>query len=283
MKKADFSVGLYEKSMPSALSLQDKLICAKRFGYDFLEMSIDESEEKLARLDMTKFQRRELVEKMFDENIGIRTLCLSGHRKYPLGSNFPEVRTHSMEIMKKAIDLSCDLGIRIIQLAGYDVYYEKSTAITRACFEDNLYRCAEMAARAGVILAFETMETPFMDTVKKAMFYINRIQSPYLQIYPDIGNCTNSSKIYGIDIIEDMTAGKGFVTAVHLKETVPGKYRDVPYGEGHVDFPQVIQCAWNMGVRILVTEFWDTPLLPYEIHIQQSKAFIDQMILRALF
>ena len=51
-------------------------------------------------------------------------MCLSGHRKYPLGSHDKEIQKKSLEIMKKAIDFAADLGIRIIQLAGYDVYYE---------------------------------------------------------------------------------------------------------------------------------------------------------------
>jgi hypothetical protein len=37
----------------------------------------------------------------------------------------------------------------------------------------------------GCHLAFETMETAFMNTVGKAMAYVDRIQSPYLQVYPD--------------------------------------------------------------------------------------------------
>lgn len=46
--------------------------------------------------------------------------------------------------------------------------------------------------------------------------------------------------------------------AVHLKETVPGKFREIPFGSGHVDFPSVIRTAWEIGVRKFVTEFWYT-------------------------
>ncbi len=46
-------------------------------------------------------------------------MCLSGHRKYPLGSHDKEIQKKSLEIMKKAIDFAADLGVRIIQLAGY--------------------------------------------------------------------------------------------------------------------------------------------------------------------
>ena len=48
-----------------------------------------------------------------------------------------------------------------------------------------------MAAEKGIVLGFETMETPFMDTVEKAMRYVNLVSSPYLGVYPDIGNLKN--------------------------------------------------------------------------------------------
>jgi L-ribulose-5-phosphate 3-epimerase len=43
---------------------------------------------------------------------------------------------------------------------------------------------------------------------------------------------------------------------MHLKETVPGKFREIPYGTGHVDFQAMIKTAWGLGVRRYVTEFW---------------------------
>lgn len=46
-----YRLGLYEKSMPNTLSLPEKLAEAKKAGFDYLELSIDESDEKLSRLD----------------------------------------------------------------------------------------------------------------------------------------------------------------------------------------------------------------------------------------
>ena len=45
---------------------------------------------------------------------------------------------------------------------------------------------------------------------------------------------------------------------MHLKETVPGKFREIPFGTGHVDFEHGIKKAWELGVRRFVTEFWYT-------------------------
>jgi L-ribulose-5-phosphate 3-epimerase len=163
-----------------------------------------------------------------------------------------------MEIMEKAIQLAADLGIRTIQLAGYDVYYEPGSEQTRALFAQNLQKSVDMAAAAGVILAFETMETAFMNTVTKAMDHVERVNSPYLQVYPDIGNITNAAKSDGSDVLEDLERGRGHLAAMHLKETVPGVFREVPVGTGHVDFDSAIAKAWALGVRRYVTEMWYT-------------------------
>ena len=110
--------------------------------------------------------------------------------------------------MEKAIRLAEDLGIRIIQLAGYDVYYEESTFETKKRFLANLKKAADMAAKAGVTMGFETMENEFMNTVEKAMKYVTLVGSPYLNVYPDIGNITNAAKTYENDVLEDLELGK---------------------------------------------------------------------------
>ena len=251
-----YTIGLYEKAMPNTLSWKEKLQAAKEAGYDFVEISIDETDEKLARLNWTKEERLELVKAMYETGIPIQTMCLSGHRKYPLGSNDPATCARGMEIMEKALELAADLGVRIIQLAGYDVYYEESSPETEARFAENLKKAVLMAARAGVVLGFETMETEFMNTCKKSMKYVDAVNSAYLNVYPDCGNLNNAALTYGTDVLEDLRSCTGHVVAMHLKETVPGKFRDMMYGEGQVDFPPIIDTAWDMGIRRFVTEFW---------------------------
>ncbi|MFP3156197.1 L-ribulose-5-phosphate 3-epimerase [Lachnospiraceae bacterium ZAX-1] len=253
-----YTLGVYEKAMPLELNFYEKLSAVKETGFDFLELSIDETDDKLMRLDMSGAKRKEIKCAMEEIGIPIRTMCLSGHRKYPLGSKDEAIRTQSLQIMEKAIALAEDLGIRMIQLAGYDVYYEESSDETKSIFIDNLRKAVEMAARAGVLLGFETMETEFMNTVEKAMKYVNLVQSVYLQVYPDVGNLTNAAVRYATDPIADFRLGKGHIAAVHLKETKPDIFREVPFGLGHVDFENMIENAWSLGVRKYVAEFWYT-------------------------
>ncbi len=251
-----YAIGLYEKAMPPSMDWREKLTFAKEAGYDYVEISIDEKDDKLARLDWTKEQRDELIRTMREVGLSIRSMCLSGHRKYPFGASDEAARARSMEIMEKAILLADDLGIRTIQLAGYDVYYEEGTAQSKALFLENLKKAAEMAAVYGIILGFETMETDFMNTVWKSMYYVDAVGSPYLGVYPDIGNLTNAAVSSGGSVTGDLYSGRGHIFALHLKETVPGVFREVPFLTGHVDFETGIKKAWELGIRRFVTEMW---------------------------
>ncbi len=273
-----YQIGLYEKAMPARLSWREMLECAKRCGYDYVEMSIDETDERLARLDWGAQGRLELVRTMVEVGLPVRSICLSAHRKYPLGSADPATRARSLDIMEKTIDLACDLGVRVIQLAGYDVYYEDSTAETKRLFLEGLRASAQMAATKGVVLGFETMETDFMNTVWKAMHYVKAVDSPYLGVYPDSGNLTNAAVAGAADVLEDLRLGRGHLVAMHLKETVPGVFREVPFLTGHVDFPAMIACAWELGIRRYVTEMWDVGLPTWEDDIRFACAHMSELL-----
>lgn len=256
---ARYALGLYEKAMPGTMTIGDKLECAKECGYDYVELSVDETDEKLARLDWTKEERLALIKEMYRVGLPLRSMCLSGHRKYPFGAKDPEVRKRGMEIMEKAIDLADDLGIRTIQLAGYDAYYEKDQwEGSRQAFLENLTKATEMAAAKGISMGFETMETPFMNTVWKSMFYVNHIDNPWLGVYPDCGNLTNAAVADGSSVTDDLYSGRGHVIAMHLKATKPGLFRDMVFDDptSHVDFEADIAKAWSLGVRRYVTEMW---------------------------
>lgn len=263
--------------MPDTLSLTQKLIKAKQTGYDALEISIDETHERLSRVDYSPHQMKQLKNEIEDTGLPICSICLSGHRKYPLGSLDKKTRIRSLDIMKKAIDFASYLGIPIIQLAGYDVYYEESTDKTKELFTENLAISTQLSASSGILLGFETMETPFMNTVTKAMSYVSLINSPYLQVYPDLGNIVNAALGDNNKAKEDLKYGKGHLIATHIKESVIGKYREIPYGDGHVDFPLLLETCWSLGVRRFVTEFWHTGSTDWEKQLIDSYNYIQKV------
>ena len=255
MKK--YEIGLYEKAMRNTLTWKEKLQCAKECGYDYLEISIDATEEKINRIYMDKEEKREIMEAIFDTGIPIGSMSVSALTKYALGDPDQAVRDRGMEIAEKSIQLSSALGVRTVMIPGYDIYYGESTIETKRYFLENIRKIAEIAEREGILVGFETMENNFMNTTGKAVQYVNMVDSAYLKIYPDAGNITNAAVANRHDVCEDLSLGKGKLIALHLKETKPDVYREVPFLTGHVEFERIINTAWKLGVRRYVTELWD--------------------------
>ena len=255
MKK--YEIGLYEKAIRNTLTWKEKLQCAKECGYDYLEISIDATEEKINRIYMDTEEKREIMEAIFDTGIPIGSMSVSALTKYALGDPDQAVRDRGMEIAEKSIQLASALGVRTVMIPGYDIYYGESTIETKRYFLENIRKIAEIAEREGILVGFETMENNFMNTTGKAVQYVNMVDSAYLKIYPDAGNITNAAVANRHDVCEDLSLGKGKLIALHLKETKPDVYREVPFLTGHVEFERIINTAWKLGVRRYVTELWD--------------------------
>ena len=208
-----YELGLYEKAMPNALTWYEKLAAAKDAKFDYVEMSIDASEEKISRIYMSREERLELIQDMYRADMPVRSMCVSALTKYSLGNSDEKLADRGMEIAVNAIRLAADIGARVVMIPGYDVYYEPSSEETKKRYFNNLKKVVEMAEKAGVMLGLETMENEFMNIVEKAMKYVTLCESSYLKIYPDIGNLTNAAKMYKIDVLEDLYLGKGNLTS----------------------------------------------------------------------
>ncbi|MDR1914634.1 MAG: L-ribulose-5-phosphate 3-epimerase [Clostridiales bacterium] len=271
-----YRLGVYEKAMPAELDWKLRLSIAKDCGFDYLEMSIDETDERISRLDWSDDELFELLEIQKEIGLPIETVCFSAQRKFPLGSEKWE--KEAKELLEKGVLFAKKLGIRIIQLQGYDVYYEETSEVTRERFYKNLEEETMFAAMHGVTLALETMETDFMNTVEKAMYSVTRVNSPYLQVYPDIGNISNAVE----DVIDDIKRGMGHISAAHLKETAPGIFREVKYGSGHVDFPAAIMQLYKQGVRRYVAEFWYTGEENWKEIAEDNRKFLHRQFEKAL-
>lgn len=271
----EYELGLYEKALPNYLSIKEKLKIIQKLNFDYMELSIDETDEKLNRLDDLNLQK-EIKKSLEKSKIYIKSICLSALRKYPYGSKEFDVRQKGITITKKAIDLAVYLGVRFIQLAGYDVYYEKSDDETKENFLKGLNEVTLYAAKRGVILAFETMENDFMNSITKARKYVDMISSPYLMIYPDLGNLNNNYLKNGSSLLVELANHYSKVVAFHLKDTVQNVYRNLVIGEGIVDFSKSIKVLLDYHVRSFVIEMWHLDD-SYLENIKKAKKTIDSI------
>lgn len=272
------SIGIYEKALPKNISWLERLKMAKELGFDFVEMSVDETDERLARLDWSDKERLEINQAIHETGIRILSICLSGHRRFPLGSKHQKTREMALLIMQKAIHLASDLGIRTIQLAGYDVYYEEKTILSREYFIENLKKSVEMAAEKEVVLSVEIMDDPFLNSITKFLKIKKQIPSPYLQVYPDIGNLSAWPEN---DVSYELECGIDQISAVHLKDTLKvtdtfsGKFKEVQFGTGCVDFLGCLKTLKRLNYNgPFLIEMWSEVSKYPEKEIQKAKEFL---------
>ncbi|WP_375748844.1 L-ribulose-5-phosphate 3-epimerase [Vibrio sp. HN007] len=252
-------MGLYEKALPNELSWEEKIAKAKALGFDFLEISVDESDERRARLDWSDediYGLRRLCEQY---ELPLQSMCLSAHRKFPFGSAEPAIREQAVIHMEKAITLAYKLGVRNIQLAGYDVYYEPANQETHERFIDGMRFCAKLAERAGIMLSVEIMDTDYLNSLSKFEVLNRAVNSPFFTAYPDVGNING----WNYDTCTELALSAPHITQIHLKDTYKvkegykGQFRDLVIGEGEVDFDAIFKTIQKTELVVpMVIEMW---------------------------
>ena len=238
------NLGIYEKALPKDIDWVERIELVKECEYDFIEISIDETDDRLSRLDWSDEKINRIHKALVDNDIRIPSMCFSGHRRFPMGSRDEKTRDKAMELMKKAIIFSDKMGIRNIQMAGYDVYYEEGSKETKHYFIENLKKSVEWASSYNITLAIEIMDHPFINSITKYMEFSKIINSPWLKVYPDVGNLSAWPEN---DVFYELELGvkEKEIIAIHLKDTLavtddfPGKFKEVEFGKGCVDFPKV--------------------------------------------
>lgn len=270
-------IGIYEKALPAELTWEERLQKSGEAGFDFVELSIDDSDERLSRLDWDSSERNGLRHAMERAGIPILSMGVSGHRKYPMGSKSESTRNRGFEILRKSIDLAQDLGIRIIQLMGYDVFYEESDAGTQARYLEGLVQGASWASAAGVMLAVENVDVDTIDSVDKALKFVRKVNSPWLKVYPDVGNLVAA----GFDPLEQIDLAKNEMVGLHLKDALPGEVRGVVFNEGLVHFDLVFRKLSELQFSgPMVVEMWahlDKTGDPFQA-IVDARLFVKNMI-----
>lgn len=243
-------LGIYEKSLPDEIPLEEKMGMFQKAGYDYFELSIDETPKRMERLDWDEWQIDKFCETMRKMDFYTYSICLSGNRKFPIGDSDPEICRAGRRMIEKAVDFASKTGVRVILIPGYDTYYGKSSSETRERFVQSLTLAARYAAGRGVLLGLENIEKPFMDSADAALEYVRQLDLPYLQCYVDPGNLLAAGYQ---DPVSQVHRAKGHIAAIHLKDGRPGEFKNVTYGQGNLDFASLFRTLDRDGTFSLLT------------------------------
>ncbi len=265
-------LGIYEKAICFSLTWEEKLLLIKESGYDFLEPGIDGEEPRINRL-YDKAVAKDLERAVLNTGVPVVSLALTANRKYPLGSEDRPTRQKGVEVVQRAVDFALATGARIIQLAPYCGDNEEPGGPGEKFLYDSMEQCIDYAHENCVTLTFEVIDTQRMKSIRQIMQVVREFDSAFFQAYADIGNM----HAMGVDVEEDLPIGGRHIVGVHVKDTRPQVVRDVPYGEGIVDFGKSFRTLSEMKYSgILVAEMWCHDDAGFHPYLKEANRFIKQ-------
>ncbi|WCC80641.1 L-ribulose-5-phosphate 3-epimerase [Cutibacterium equinum] len=274
------TLGIYEKalvgnSLTTSEDWRRFLAQVPEAGFSFVDLSVDETEERTARLGWDQ-NRRRMVRHCADE-VGtmIGGICLSVHRRIGPGSADPAVRQKARQVMADGLQLCHDLGAPALQVAGYYCYYEPMNDHAEQWYADLLLDAIPMAARLGVVMGIENVDGTDVTSIRKAMEFVRLADSPYLQVYPDLGNIAEQQ----LDATTELKAGRGHMVAMHVKDVRPGEPRRVPMGEGTVNWDESFAILAEQGWRgRMMIEMWNDDAPDSNERSASAREFIEQRL-----
>ncbi|MEZ2188947.1 L-ribulose-5-phosphate 3-epimerase [Corynebacterium sp. CCM 9204] len=270
-------LGIYEKALISG-PWPEFFEQVKAGGFHFVDLSVDETPERAARLDWSQEQRDAVRGAARDAGVQIGGICLSLHRRIMPGSADPEIREQAREVYRKGIDLAHDLGVSVVQVAGYYAYYEEDDPGSRMRYIETLKDAMPYAAHKGIILAIENVDGNDISSVQDAMAVVDECHSPWVQIYPDVGNIAE----HGGDATEELAAGSGHMVALHVKDVLPGEPRRIAFGTGVADFDaaftELRRQDWDGRIML---EMWNDDSPDSLETCTNARRFIEERLISA--
>lgn len=242
-------------SFKKGMTVAECMAMAKDAGFDGIELSLDEEGEiSLNSSEKDILRIKKMAE---DTGIEIASLATGLYWTYPVTSSDPKIRQKSKDIVKKQLETAALLGtdgILVVpgmvaglspdsQVVQYDVAYERA--------QEAFMQLKEEAEAIKVSICLENVWNKFLLSPLEMRDFIDKINSPYVGVYLDVGNVIYTGyPEHWIRIL-----GKR-IKKVHFKDfrrkvgTLEG-FVDLLAGD--VNFPEVMQAFKEVGYDDYVT------------------------------
>jgi len=226
-------IGMNSGTFPATWNPFQKVEATARVGATGLELNIDANQLWTQRLSPA--DRIALRNQAQDAGVTITSLCMNAHWVFNLASPDVRIRDLGVSLLLDALNLANELEASAILIPGCD--QDQSPENKWTLFRDGVLQAIGPAQRAGVKLALEAVNKPFLfDTTKLLQMIADCGGSDSLGIYLDVGNSTSS----GMNPADEIRAARGRAILAHVKDWNPANRNERLLGAGAVDFPPAI-------------------------------------------
>lgn len=241
--------GINVWSFPAG-TVRDTLSLAKAAGFEGVELALNgEGELSLASTDREIREIRKLAE---DLGLSLYSLSCGLCWDYRLSDDDPALRQKAKDMIRRQLEVAKILGAdTILALPGvvnvefsfpekkvaYDVVYERAL--------EGVSELAKDAEAIGVSIGLENVWNKFLLSPMEMRDFIDRIGSPYVGSYLDIGNTLYCG--YPEDWVRILG---GRIKKVHFKDyrmQAGGLHGFVDLLAGDVDYPEVMRAFAEIG------------------------------------
>ena len=241
--------GINVWSFPAG-TIKDTLTLAKAAGFEGVELALGAEGE----LSLTSTDREVTEVRKMAEDLGLSLYSLSSGLcwDYRLSDDDPTLRRKAKDMIRRQLEVAKLLGAdTILALPGvvnvefscpekkvaYDVVYERAL--------EGISALAKEAEAIGVSIGLENVWNKFLLSPMEMRDFIDRIGSPYVGSYLDIGNTLYCG--YPEDWIRIL--GRR-IKKVHFKDyrmQAGGLHGFVDLLAGDVDYPEVMRAFAEVG------------------------------------
>ena len=132
-------------------------------------------------------------------------------------------------------------------------------------------RVHDRLARRGV----EIVDAGLVDSIEKALRLVAAADTPWFQLYPDIGNLTAMQK----DVTRELLLGGRHILGLHLKDTRIGEFRGIPFGKGIVDFDVAFRTLHRIGFKgPFMVEMWNEDAADAESIAAAARGWLSEKL-----
>ncbi len=223
---AGFKIGVCDwtikkRSDPASLEM------AKRIGLDGVQVDIGRGQDDLPLFDPALQQK--FIDARQTHQIEIASLALGVLNETPYKSD-----PRAERWVEKSIDVCKALGVNVVLVAFFGKGDLRNDKQGTDVVVERFKKVAPRAEEAGVTFGIESWLS-----AEQHMDIIDRIGSPAVRVYYDVGNSDKA----GYDVYSEIRRLDRLICEFHAKD-----YDDL-YGRGSIDFQQVREAMDDIGYR----------------------------------
>ncbi len=233
------------------LTLKESFALAKDAGFEGVEVALDEGAGEIT-LTTTDSELQQIKRQAEDAGIELYSVACGLYWNYWLSSEDAAEQAKAKDIVKKQLDVAAALGCQSIlvvpgcvnaefaapgRVMDYAVAYQRSM--------EALEELKSYAEKCKVEIALENVWNKFLLSPLEMRDFIDKLNSPYVGSYLDIGNVlSNGYPEQWVTILGDR------IKKVHFKDyrmEAGGLHGFVDLLAGDVNYPAVIDALQKIG------------------------------------